>query len=225
MSTSTIAIDESVPVVGTETETADTVIPVTRRRVDHILVGFGVAVLAVLAVAGGLLLWGHNFARDYVHDELAAQHIVFPEAAALEEEGRSDLVAYAGQQVDTGKEAEAYASYINGHLAEVADGATYADLGPEYFAAQAAVEEATASGAPASEVEGLQADLDELSGQRETLFKGDMLRGSLLNTYAWDTVGQIAGIAAIVAFVGAGVMLVLVLAGGLHLRRMRRHAA
>ena len=52
-----------------------------------------------------------------------------------------------------------------------------------------------------------------------------MLRGSLLNTYAWDTIGQIAGIAAIVAFVGAFVMLVLVLAGGLHLRRMRKQTA
>lgn len=220
---STITADQAPPLVESKSE--DAAIPVTRRRVDHVLIGFGVAVTAVLAIAGGLLLWGNTFATDYVHDELAAQHITFPDAASLQEEGRDDLVGYADQTVDTGKEAEAYASYINGHLAETADGATYADLGPDYFAAQAAVEEATASGAPASEVEELQANLDEITAQRQTLFTGTMLRGSLLNTYAWDTVGRIAGIAAIVAFVGAGVMLVLVLAGGLHLRRMRRHAA
>lgn len=218
---STITAEEPTKV---EPAAVDHVIPVTRRRVDHILVGLGAAAAVVLLIAGALLTWGATFARDYVHDELAAQNIAFPDAASLEEEGRDDLVGYADQQVDTGSEAEAYASYIEGHLEGVADGATYADLGDPYFAAQATLEEAQATGTPA-EISDAQATLDELTGQRETLFKGDMLRGTLLNTYAWDTVGRIAGIAAIVAFVGAAVTLVLVLLGGLHLRRMRKAEA
>jgi hypothetical protein len=199
---------------------AEQVITVTRRRVDHVLMGFGAALTLVLFAAGALLTWGSNFAQDRVHDELAAQNVVFPDAATLQEEGRDDLVPYADEQVDTGSEAEAYAGYIAGHLEGVADGATYADLGPVYFGAQAALEEAQASGTP-SEIAEAQAALDEVTGQRDTLFKGDMLRGTLLNTYAWDTMGRIAGVAALVAFAGAAVMLVLVVAGWIHLRRMR----
>ena len=77
---------------------------------------------------GALLTWGSNFAEDYVHDELSAQHIQFPDAAALEEDNPA-LIGYADAIVDTGPEAEAYAAYIDGHLAAIADGATYADLG------------------------------------------------------------------------------------------------
>jgi hypothetical protein len=52
------------------------------------------------------------------------------------------------------------------------------------------------------------------------MFKGETLRGLLLSTYAWSTIGQIATIAGGVAFIAAGVMAVLVVAGVIHLRRM-----
>ena len=74
-------------------------------------------------------------------------------------------------------------------------------------------------GASAEEVAALQAEYDTISGQRSTLFKGETLRGLLLSTYAWSTVGNIAGIAAIVAFVAAGLMLVLVVLGVVHFAR------
>jgi hypothetical protein len=196
------------------------VVRLRRRTLDKLLIGTGAVAAVVFAAAGGLLMWGSNFAEDYVHDELASQNVEFPDADSLREEGRDDLVKYADEQVTTGAEAEAYAGYIAGHLEGVADGATYADLGPVYFGAQAALEEAQASGTP-SEIAEAQAALDEVTGQRDTLFKGDMLRGTLLNTYAWDTMGRIAGVAALVAFAGAAVMLVLVVAGWIHLRRMR----
>lgn len=175
----------------------------------------------MLAIAGGLLTWGSNFADDYVHDELAAQNITFPDAEALAGQGRDDLVKYAGQQVDTRKEAEAYASYIGGHVVAIADGKTYAELGGPERAAEAAVNDAIANGAPADEVAALEDAAATISGQRESIFRGEMLRGALLNTFAWATIGQIAGIAAIAAFVAAGAMLVLVLAGVFHLRRAR----
>ena len=54
-----------------------------------------------------------------------------------------------------------------------------------------------------------------------TVFKGETLRDLFLNAYAFGTVGMIAGIAAVVAFVGAGIMLVLFLLLGLrHSRRV-----
>jgi hypothetical protein len=197
----------------------DDVITIHRRTVDTLLILAGVVVAAVLVVAGALLTWGSNFAEDYVGDELTAQNIFFPDQAALEEDGRSDLVKYAGEQVTTGAEAEAYASFIDGHLADIAEGATYADLGGPEREANAAVTEAQESGADEATVAELQATADEISGQRQSLFRGETLRGLLLSTFAWSTIGRIAGIAAIVAFVAAAVMIVLVVLGLIHRRR------
>ncbi|MET0666172.1 MAG: hypothetical protein ABW008_11465, partial [Acidimicrobiales bacterium] len=123
----------------------DTPIPITRRRIDHLLVWSGGAVAVVLLAAGILLTWGSTFARDYVHDELTAQAITFPDAAGLEEEGRTDLVKYADEVVDSGTEAEAYASYIAGHVEGIGQGQTYAELGGPQFAAEAALDEAIAN--------------------------------------------------------------------------------
>ena len=187
-----------------------------RRTIDSVLIGVGAVVTAALLVAGALLTWGSNFAEDYVHDELSSQNIVFPPAAALEEEGRTDLVDFGGQTVDTGDEAEAYASFIDGHLQGIADGATFADLGTPEREARAAVEAATADGADEDTIAELQATADEISTQRNTLFKGETLRGLLLSAFAWSTVGRIAGYAAIAAFVAGGVMLALVLLGLRH---------
>jgi hypothetical protein len=196
------------------------VVALKRRTIDSILIASGAVVTAALLVAGALLTWGSNFAADYVDDELSSQNITFPPAAALEEEGRTDLVKYAGQDVDTGDEAEAYASFINGHLQNIAGGATYADLGTPEREANAAVEAAVADGADEATVAELQATADEISGQRNTLFKGETLRGLLLTAFAWATVGQIAGYAAIGAFVAGGVMLVLALLGLRHHHRL-----
>ena len=192
------------------------VVAVKRRTIDTVLSGAGALVVVVLAVAGGLLTWGHNFSSDYVHKELASQNIAFPDAATLQQQGRNDLVQYAGAKVDTGNEAQAYASFINGHLQAVANGQTYADLSAPERAAKAAVTSAKAAGAPADQIAQLQAKADGITAQRTTLFQGETLRGLLLSAYAWSTVGTIAGIAAIVAFVAAAVMAMLVALGVRH---------
>jgi hypothetical protein len=193
------------------------VVRLPRRRIDKLLIGFGVIAAIVFAVAGSLLTWGANFANDYVHDELSSQRVYFPDEASLREEGRDDLVRHAGQQVTTGTEAEAYASYIGGHLEGIADGKTYAEI-DDRGAAQAVVD-ARESGASAAEIADLQATADELKAQRDSLFRGETLRGLLLSSYAWSTIGRIAAIAAWVAFAGAAVMAALVAAGLVHLRR------
>jgi hypothetical protein len=197
------------------THTDDTV-RIRRRTVDSVSVAAGAVVTVVLLAAGALLMWGSTFAGDFVHDELASQHVAFPAAAALEEDGRTDLLGRAGQPVDSGSEAKAYASYINGHLEKIGGGKTYADLGAVERQAQAAVTAAKADGSDAVTVAKLQADSDAITAQRNTLFKGETLRGLLLSAYAWATVGQIAGYAAIAAFAAAAVMLVLVALGARH---------
>lgn len=203
------------------TSPVDKPIPVTRRRVDHLLIAAGVAAAIVMAVAGGLLTWGNQFAEDYVGDELTQQNISFPPEEALVEEGRTDLVKFAGEQVSTGEHAEAYASYIGGHLEGIAGGKTYSEINDRE--ARAAVTEAQESGASEAEIAELQATADELTGQRDSLFRGETLRGLLLNAYAWSTMGRIAGIAASVAFVGAAVLVLLSIAGVFHLRKVTVH--
>ena len=71
---------------------AQPVVAVRRRTVDRVLIALGGVAAIVLAVAGGLLLWGSNFANDYVHRELSSQNIVFPSADELTGQGRTDLV-------------------------------------------------------------------------------------------------------------------------------------
>ena len=65
----------------------------------------------------------------------------------------------------------------------------------------------------------MQEEAATLTAQRDTIFRGEVLRGTLLNAYAWSTLGRIAGIAAVAAFVGAAVMALLAGAGVLHVRR------
>jgi hypothetical protein len=200
------------------------VVALKRRTIDSVLIGFGVIATGVFALAGGLLVWGHNFSSDYVGNELSSQNISFPSAADLTAEGRTDLVSFADQRLDTGSEAQAYASFINGHLAKVADGATYAELGTPESAAKADVTAAVDAGQPQAQIATLQAKADAVSAQRNTLFKGETLRGLLLSAYAWSTVGMIAGIAAIGAFIAAGLMAILVALGLVHHRRTPKTA-
>ena len=60
---------------------------------------------------------------------------------------------------------------------------------------------------------------EALAGLRQTLFMGSTLRGLLLYGYAFATIGTIAGYAAIAAFIGAFVLLALVVLGMRHARR------
>jgi hypothetical protein len=211
-------------IIEANTATAATAVPtplprvvaVGRRTIDTVLSASGAVMTAALVVAGALLMWGSNFSADYVDRELSSQHIRFPDAAALAKGGRADLVEYAGETVNSGPEAQAYASYIDGHLAGIGGGKTYADLGEVETAAKAAVESARTGGSTESEIAALQAEADSITAQRNTVFKGETLRGLLLSAFAWAKVGAIAGYAAIAAFVAGAVMLVLTALGIRH---------
>jgi hypothetical protein len=202
------------------TRKADDVVQLHRRTIDRLLIAVGAIAAVVFVIAGGLLTWGANFSDDYVRQELASQNVFFPDADELRAEGRDDLVEHAGEQVTTGRQAEAYASYIGGHLEGIAGGRTYSEIDDR--GAAAAVTEAQESGASAEEVAELQATANELKGQRDTLFKGETLRGLLLSSYAWSTIGMIAAIASYVVFAGAALMVALTVAGLVHVRRQHR---
>jgi len=210
------AVDAAPSTTSQTPPKVDDAIVVRRRTIDTVLIAAGVVITAVLVAAGALLTWGSNFAEDYVGDELSSQGIFFPDAASLQDQGRDDLVKYAEEQVTTGSEAEAYASFINGHLQGIADGATYAELGGPQNEARDALTAAQDAGKDDATIAELQTKVDEITGQRDTLFRGETLRGLLLSTYAWSTIGSIAGIAATVSFVAAGLMAVLVALGVVH---------
>ena len=199
---------------------SDPIVVLKRRSIDTVLVSFGVLAALVFAVAGGLLAWGNNFSSDYVTKELSSQHVSFPPAAALTAEGRTDLLGHAGHVVNNGNEAQAYASYINGHLAKIGAGKTFAELKAPLDAANASVAAAVKSGASTADVSALQTQADAVTRTRNSLFQGETLRGLLLSAYAWGKVGTIAGIAAIVAFVAAGLMALLSILGIVHHTRM-----
>ncbi len=196
------------------------IVKIDRKTFDRILIWVGALFTVVLLVASGLLYWGSSFAGDYVSDELSAQNISFPDADALSGQGRDDLLEYAGQQLTNGEQAEAYASYIGGHVAGMADGMTYAELGGPERAAEAAVTAAVADGADAETIAALEEEAGAITETRESIFRGEMLRGTLLNTYAWSTVGTLAGYAALAAAAAGLVMAALVAAGLMHLRRI-----
>ena len=152
-------------------------------------------ILAVLAVGGGLLAWGGGFATDMVHDQLTDQKISFPPkgSPALDPKTYPGLQQYAGQAVDSGPKAKAYANeYIKVHLAEVAGGKTYSQVSDESRA---------------------NPDDTALAGKVQTLFRGETLRGLLLYAWGWSVVGMIATITAWAAFAGAAVVLLALLYG------------
>ena len=156
----------------------------TRRIVE-------VVVTAGLGVAAGLLLYGANFGLNMVHSQLAAQDVTFPSKGSpqLGPAEFPGLQQYAGQKVDSGPKAKAYANeFISNHLAATAGGKTYSQV---------------------SELSRANPTDVKLTGQVAAMFKGETLRGLLLYAWGWSVVSTIALYAGIAAFVGFAIMLVL----------------
>jgi hypothetical protein len=173
-----------------------------RKTFDALLTAGGLVLAAVLIIAGVLALWTHSFVDNQVKNQLSQQQIFFPAAgsAAIADPAiKPYLTKYGGQQMLNGAQAEAYADhFIAVHLKKIGGGLTYAQLSTK---AQAAPTDTA------------------LATQVATMFKGETLRGLLLNGYAFWKMAQIASYAAIAAFVGAGLLLLLSGLGFWHLRR------
>jgi hypothetical protein len=117
-----------------------------------------------------------------------------------------------------GEQAKANADhFIAVHVKATSGGRTYAQLGTDQNAVKAQIADAEKAGQPTA---ALETKLADLTKTRETVFKGETLRGLLLNAYAFGTMGRIAGLAAIAAFIGAGLLLILSVLGLVHARRI-----
>jgi hypothetical protein len=157
----------------------------------------GLALMVVLGIAGGLLIWGSTYVHNSVQNQLAAQQVFFPPKAAFAHPKAGTEITpnmipsvsqYAGQQLLTGQQAEAYADhFIAQHLQNMAPGQTYASLSAKSLA---------------------QPNNAKLAGLVQTVFRGDSLRAMLLNAYGWWKVSQITYIAALCAFGLAGLSLI-----------------
>jgi hypothetical protein len=180
-----------------------------RKTLDKLISWTGLLLAAVLLVAGGLLTWASTFINTNVTDQLSAQHITMPTAQAIASMDQADkdaLTPFVGQELENGDQAKAYADhYILVHMNEASEGKTYSEVSGQFL---------KLSNDPNAD----QAEVQKLGDLRQTLFMGSTLRGLLLYGYAFATMGKIAGIAAIVSFVGAAVFLVLGLMGLRHAR-------
>jgi hypothetical protein len=183
-----------------------------RKNFDKIVTAVGFGLTVFLFVAAGLLNWGASFAQDSVKSQLENQNIAFPAAEAMPEATKDQLAKWANMQVVTGEMARDYSDlYIWEHMkgssiAAVGKPATYSEVSGMYLGLVRGGSTDTAQ-------------IAKLGELRQTLFMGNTLRGMLLEAYAFGTMGVIAGYGAIAALVGGLVMLLLSIAGLLHIRR------
>jgi len=197
-----------------------------RRTLDLLFSAGAIAMAGLLVVLGLVMTSNANFAQGYVRDQLTQQHITFTPAAALsEEEAQSDcLVRNAGLPLTTGAQAECYANeYIGLHLQSTADGQTYADLGTVQRGLRDDVAAATDTNDP--DLADLQTQLDDVTAQRETLFKGETLRGLLLTSFGFSVFGDKGDQVATVAFSAAALLALLSIAGFIHAGRTSKDEA
>lgn len=196
-----------------------------RRTLDIIVSAGGLGLAVLLLIVGVVLRTEANFARDYVRDQLAQQKITFTAADKLTEEDKAFslartgcIIKYAGQALTTGKQAECYANeYIGSHLSRMpagTQGMTYAEVGAAQTELRNQIAAAKAAGDP--KVADLEKKLADYTSARETIFKGEMLRGALLTSYGFSVLGEKAALASTVAFVAAAVLAVLAVAGFVH---------
>lgn len=179
-----------------------------RKTLDLILTGGGVALMVVLLAAGALLMWGSNFSNNEVHNQLSLQQVYFPTATAFAHAKAGTeitptmkpyLLKYAGQEVLTGAQAQAYAThFIRIHLSEMPYGGVYSKV-----SAASLAKPTTAA----------------LAGEVQTVFRGTTLRAMLLEAYGFSVFGQLAFDGALAAFCAAFVMLILTGLGLWHIQR------
>ncbi|CAB4586882.1 MAG: hypothetical protein F2571_01925 [Actinobacteria bacterium] len=184
-----------------------------RKNFDKIVTAVGFGLAALLLTTAGLLNWGASFASEAVSSQLEAQEITFPAVTGNPDES-ADITKFFADNGDlilsNAAQAQMYADhYLGFHLSKM----------PTYAAASAANRAASAAIAANPNDPTLKAEAASKLAMVDTVFKGTMLRGTLLTAYAFGTLGSIAAIAALVSLAGALVMLFLSILGLLHIRR------
>jgi len=172
-----------------------------RKTLDLLLNWVGTLMTSILIVAGIGMLVGYSFTSSQVKSQLIEQKVFFPKVGERDYQDlvKVNLTSLAGQQVLTGSQAQIFANDIIGvDTAAIAGGKTYAEL------SAASLADPSNTG---------------LANQVELVFRGDTLRGLLLNAYAFGFIGQIAFYGALGCFLAALLMLVLTLLGIRHYRQ------
>jgi hypothetical protein len=153
------------------------------------------AVMVVVLAAGAVFAFSlGTFTTNQIKDELTAQQIFFPGKDQIKAGGALDPAEFpqeirdqAGLQVTDGNQARIYANdFIGKHLEATAKGDTYASLGPKISALKAQQAQLSKDDPAYTD---LQNQITTLTAARETVFKGETLRSSLLNAYGWWTIG------------------------------------
>jgi hypothetical protein len=167
--------------------------------------------VAALAFGAGFMFWASGYVQSNVSTQLKAQQIVFPKKgdpsitpAALTpcailakgatcpiptgpsvgQANSAAMTKYAGQTMTTGDQAQVWAnSFIQVHLSDM--GMTYAQASAKALANPGNAQYQTLA---------------------DTIFKGESLRGMLLNAYGWWSLGSYTALAAIGAALGAVVV-------------------
>jgi hypothetical protein len=177
-----------------------------RSTLDKLISSTGIVVAVVLFAAAGALFYAHHFIHTQVYNQLSAEKITFPaegskSLAALPAADSAAMEKYAGQQMTTGAQAETFADhYIAVHLKKIGGGMTYSELSAKSIANPS--DKATAA-------------------KVETVFKGETLRGLLLNAYAFDTMAVVANYAALGAIAAGVLLFVLAVLGFYHSGRVK----
>ncbi|MCD6639011.1 MAG: hypothetical protein LT071_03760 [Nocardioides sp.] len=213
-----------------------------RATLDKLISWTGLLLALVLLVAGGLLTWASVFIGNEVDSQFSAQDIVMPtqeaidgqlKGGAITKEDAEALEPFAGETLDNGPAAKAYADhYILAHMNGQGVGVQAQYPQEREGDGPVTYEEASGFGRAlsAAVAENPNATDEEKAAAaawmdlRESLFMGNTLRGLLLYGYAFATIGTIAGFAAIAAFVGAAVLLVLGFLGLGHAKKVNAPA-
>jgi hypothetical protein len=182
-------------------------------------VGIAALILAlVLVAAGGLTLVGSRYISSNVHDQLAIQDISF--APAGSPGLPADIQSYGGTAVTNGGQAKVFADqYIQVHVNESIAEAAKTDprlTGLTTYSQLSSLARTDPKG-------------KDLTGLVDSVFKGQMLRSSLLSAWGWGVMASIMFWVAISAFGAAivsalaGASLVPALASRLHLSWLTHH--
>jgi hypothetical protein len=162
------------------------------REIKWRIIALQAMAVLIVGFAAGFLYYESSFANNFVRDQLVAQQIYFPAAdqavpgGSLDPAVYPDLQQYAGQQVDNGDKAKAYADgFIGRHLQHVYNGLTYSQVS------------SLASANPTD---------PKLTAAKTTLFQGESLRSMLLSAWGWSQVALYAFYASIALMVATAVI-------------------
>lgn len=147
----------------------------TQSNLNRTLGIIGLILTIVLLLGAIAAKVGQNFVTNQISNQLSREKISFPPLGSPELDPKTfpSLQQYAGQKVDTGFKAKAYADdFIWVHMMKASNNKTYAEV--------------------SSLVKQNPNDI-KLANLKNTLFQGDMLRSSLLTAYAFSVMGIIAG--------------------------------